>query len=453
MLYLKRKADDYLESWYNDASKKPLIIKGARQVGKSETVRQFGKQHYDNVIEINFSLRPEFKRITSTGYSVEDIIRQISIIRPYLRFIPNKTLFFFDEIQDHPDIATSFKSFAQDGRFDVIGSGSMLGINYKAISSFPAGYIDNYTMRSLDFEEFLWACGYMQEQIEKFLENIRKHDPFSEAIMYVMEKRFMDYCILGGMPEIVRSFFEKGNFSGTLKKQRDLMEAYKADVRKYAVGVDQTRILNVLDSIPNQLAKENKKFQISKVSKDARFKDYRGCIEWLNDAGIIHICHALHQPALPLKSNYKPDVIKIYFADTGLLIGQLDDEAQKDLRNNQNLGTYKGALYENIVGEALVKAGFELAYYKKENATIEEDFFVRQGNNVVPIEVKSSNSQARSLKILINSDKFPEITWGIKFAKANIGFKENILTLPYWSSFLLDRIITNAKGRKEQLTI
>lgn len=441
MLYLKRKADVFLKSWSSDASKKPLIIRGARQVGKSETIRQFGKQHYDNVIEINFSLHPEFKRITSTGYSVENIIRQISIIRPSFRFVPNKTLFFFDEIQDHPDIVTSFKSFYQDRRFDVIGSGSMLGINYKAISSFPVGCVDYYTMRSLDFEEFLWACGYTQEQIEELVINIKKHEPFSETIMYVMKERFMDYCILGGMPEIVRSFFEKGNFSGALKKQRDLMEAYKADVRKYAKGVDQTRILNILNSIPSQLAKENKKFQISKVAKDARFKDYRGCIEWLNDAGIIHICHALHQPILPLKSNYKPDVIKIYFADTGLLIGQLDDETQKDLRNNQNLGTYKGALYENIVGEALVKAGFELAYYKKENATIEEDFFIRSGNDVVPIEVKSNDNKSKSLNTLVASEKYPEITWGIKFAKANIGFANNILTLPHWTAFLLTRLI------------
>jgi len=444
MLYLKRKADIALENWLKDPNKKPLIIKGARQVGKSETIRHFGEQHYENIVEINFAIQPEFKQITNQGYSVDNVIRQISLLDSSLNFTPKKTLLFFDEIQDHPDIATSFKSFAQDGRFDVIGSGSMLGINYKAISSFPMGYVNYHTMRSLDFEEFLWACGYKQDFIEEIFSNIKGHEPFSQTVMYVMENKFMDYCLLGGMPEIVRNYFEKSSFEGSLEMQRQLMEEYKMDVRKYASGLDQARILNVLNSIPSQLAKENKKFQISKVAKKATFKDYRGCIEWLNDAGIINICHALHQPSLPIKGNYKPDVHKIYFSDTGLLIGQLDDESQRDLRVNKNFGTYKGALYENIVGEALVKAGFELAYYKKENATLEEDFFVRCSDDLVPIEVKSSNSQSKSLRTLITSDKYPQITWGIKFAKANIGFKDNILTLPYWSAFLIDRLVKNA---------
>ncbi len=446
MLYLKRKADFFLNNWLADTEKKPLIVKGARQVGKSETIRHFAKEHYENVIEINFALQPEFKQITSNGYTVDNVTKQISLLKSSIRFIPGKTLLFFDEIQDHPDIATSLKSFAEDGKYDVIASGSMLGINYyDNIASIPVGYATDYIMRSLDFEEFLWACGYNEELIDEICENIKNKEPFSEAMMYSMNNRFMDYCILGGMPEIVRTFFERNSFEGTLKKQRQLMKSYKADVQKYAIGIEKTRILNVLNSIPSQLAKENKKFQISKVAPRAKNQDYHGCIEWLESAGIINVCHALHRPTLPIKGNYALDKYKIYFADTGLLIGQLDDEAQSDLRSNQNLGTYKGGLFENIIGEALAKAGFELVYYKRENSTLEEDFFVRCKDNLVPIEVKASNNRARSLRTLIDSDKYPEITWGIKFAKTNIGLTDNILTLPCWTAFLLDKIIKNIK--------
>lgn len=443
MLYLKRKADDYLETWRKSQDKKPLIIKGARQVGKSETIRRFGQKNYESFIEINFVINPEFKVITSQGYIVENIIKQITLLNPSSKLIPGETLLFFDEIQDHPDIVTSFKSFAIDGRYDVIASGSMLDINYSKIASIPVGYKTDFIMRSLDLEEFLWAYGYKEDFAHEILQNIKKREPFSEAIMDAMNKKFTEYCILGGMPEIVRNFFERNSFEGTLERQKQLMEEYKADARKYAVGMDKARIVNVLNYIPSQLAKENTKFQISKVAKDARFKYYRGCLEWLSDAGIINICHALSQPAFPIKGNYESDKCKIYFADTGLLMGQLGPQVQNALLTNQDIGRYKGGLFENIIGEALVKSSFELVYFKRENSPLEEDFFVECGNQIVPIEVKSDNDQSKSLKTLISSDKYPDIHWGIKFAKANIGFANSILTLPHWTAFLLNRLINN----------
>lgn len=259
--------------------------------------------------------------------------------------------------------------------------------------------------------------------------------------MAVCEGLFLDYCILGGMPAVVREYIEKGNFEGSLATQRQLLADYKEDIRKYAEGLDQTRILNVFNQIPPQLAKENKKFQISKVASGARFKDYRGCIEWLKDAGMINICYCLYFPELPLKGNYEETKYKIYFADSGLLVAMLDDAAQDDLRMNKNLGVYKGALYENIVGEALVKGGYELYYYKRDDSTLEEDFFVRTASDLIPVEVKSTGGRSKSLRTLIDGKKYADIRYGIKFAGTNIGYSDNIYTFPYFCAFLLKRYL------------
>lgn len=252
----------------------------------------------------------------------------------------------------------------------------------------------------------------------------------------------MDYCILGGMPAVVREFIENKTFEGTLEIQRQLIADYKEDIRKYAEGLDQTRILNVFNSIPVQLAKENKKFQLSKVEKGARFKDYRGCVEWLEDAGMVNLCYCLLGAELPLKGNFDSNKFKMYFCDTGLFVALLDDEAQEDLRANKNLGVYKGALYESIVAEALVKSGYGLYYYKKENATLEQDFFVRTADNLVPLEVKSKNGKSKSIKTLIASEKYDDISYGIKLCAGNIGVNDNLYTFPYYCTFLLKRYLT-----------
>ena len=295
----------------------------------------------------------------------------------------------------------------------------------------------DYEMYSLDFEEFLWAKGYGDDIRQNLLEHMWTLQPFSTLEMNVFLSLFMDFCVLGGMPAVVRDYIQCGTFEGSLSTQRQLIADYKEDIRKYASGVDQTRILNVFEHIPVQLAKDNKKFQISKVAAGARFKDYRGCIEWLRDAGIINVCYCLAFPELPLKGNYDDTRYKLYMADTGLFVSMLDEEAQDDLRANKNLGIYKGGLYENIVAEGLVKAGYNLYYYKKENATLEEDFFVRTKDSLVPVEVKAKNTKAKSLQTLINSSSYPDIRFGIKLARTNIGYSEKVYTFPYFCTFLL----------------
>lgn len=447
-MYLKRKIDLFLDEWKKDADRKPLIVKGPRQVGKTESIRRFGTQNYNNIIEINFVEEPKYKAITADGYKTDDIIKNISRIDPSKKFEAGKTLVFFDELQEFPEISTALKFFRIDGRFDVICSGSMLGINYRRIESNSVGYKTDYEMYSLDFEEFIWAKGYDSSFTDDMLANMIELKPFNQVMLDICDSLFMDYCILGGMPAVVREYIQKGTFEGSLATQQQLLADYKEDIRKYADGMDQARIINVFNQIPPQLAKDNKKFQISKVASGARFKDYRGCIEWLTDAGMTNICYCLNFPELPLKGNYDETKYKLYFADTGMLVAMLDEEAQEDLRANKNLGVYKGALYENIVAEALKKSGYNLYYYKREDSTLEEDFFVRTANELIPVEVKATNGKAKSLRTLIQSDKYSDIRYGIKFIHGNIGLSDNVYTFPYFCAFLLKRFLRE-KGHVE----
>lgn len=440
-IYLKRKVDTFLINWKANPNHLPLVIKGPRQVGKTESIKRFAKSEYKNSVYINFVEEPKYKHIIEDGYKTEDIIRNISRIDPSKKFEAGETLIIFDELQEYPEIATALKFFNVDGRFDVICSGSLLGIHYKRIESNSVGYKIDYNMYSMDFEEFLWAKGYDDIAIKDMLWHMKSQKPFNDAEMTTYSNLFLDFCILGGMPAVVKGYISRGTFEGSLDLQRQLLEDYKEDIRKYAEGMDQTRILNVFEQIPVQLAKDNKKFQISKVASGARFKDYRGCIEWLRDAGIVNICYCLNYPELPLKGNYDDLKYKLYFFDTGLFVAMLDEEAQEDLRANKNLGVYKGALYENIVSEALTKCGYGLYYFKKEDSTLEEDFFVRTAENLVPVEVKATRGTAKSLRTLIQRDNYPDIQWGIKFTAGNIGFGDKIYTFPYFCTFLIKEYI------------
>ena len=441
MELLKRKIDSYLLEWKNNPERKPLIVKGARQVGKTESIRHFAKNNYKSVIEINFVLQKQFKSIFEEGFEVDTIIKNISLINPNLKFIPGDTLIFFDELQDCINCATSLKSFNQDRRYDVICSGSLMGINYNEIESNSVGNKEDYEMYSMDFEEFLWAKGYKEEQIENFYVHMKKLIPFSEIELSVMFNNFKEYMVIGGMPAIVNSFIKNNNYSGTLKMQKQIIQDYEEDITKYAGGLDHGRILNVYHKIPVFLGNENKKFQISKVETGARNREYIGIIDWLNQAEIINICYCLEQPELPLGGNFNPDNYRIYFKDTGLLIGSLDEEAQEDLRNNKNFNVYKGAIYENIVGDMLVKQGYKLYFYKNEKGTIEMDFFVRDTDSLIPIEVKANDGSTVSLNNLIEGEKYTDIKYGIKLGYKNIGFNGKFYTFPYFLTFLLKKYL------------
>ena len=437
MVYFKRKIDKFLADWKNNHSRKPLIIKGARQIGKTESILHFAHENYENVVYINFVLDKKYTTIVNDGYDVETVVKNITLINPSTKFIPDKTLIVFDEIQEYPDIATTLKPFNLYGKYDVICSGSMLGINYKKIHSNSVGSKTAYEMFSMDFEEFLWAKGYEDTAINSILEHMISLTPFSETEVSVYKSLFLDYCVLGGMPDVIKGYIKTGTFSQSLEIQGQIRLDYEEDVRKYAEGLDQAKIISVYRSIPAQLAKENKKFQFSIIDKKARSREYTGCIEWLIDAGVVTECNCLNYPELPLKGNVDNSKYKLYYPDTGLLISALDEEAQEDLRVNKNLGVYKGALYENFVAEAFVKQGLGLFYYKKDNSTLEEDFFVRSKNELIPVEVKSNNDSSKSLTALIKSDRYADIKHGIKLGDFNVGVANNIYTFPYFCAFML----------------
>lgn len=440
-MYLKRKIDEFLVQWKNNKDRLPLIVKGARQIGKTESINHFAKKYYSNIVYINFVLEPKYKTILSDGYDADSIVKNITLLDTQKKFIKDDTLLIFDEIQEYPDIATSLKSFKVDGKYDVICSGSLLGIHYQKIHSNSVGYKTDYEMYSMDFEEFLWAKGYDDTQIADLLKHMILQKPFGQTQFEVYKKLFLDYCILGGMPAVVRQYIETNSFSNTLEIQNQIRLDYEEDIRKYAQGLEQTKIASVYRNIPVQLAKENKKFQYNKLGKNARSREYTGCIDWLKDAGVISICYCLHFPELPLKGNYDENKFKLYYPDTGLLISTLDEEAQDDLRANKNLGIYKGALYENFAAEAFLKQGLGLYYYKKENATLEEDFFVRTKDVLIPVEVKANKNSSKSLNQLISNKNYSDIHYGIKLGDSNIGFENNIYTFPYFCAFLLKRYL------------
>lgn len=442
---LKRKIDKYLTDWKNKPDRKPLIIKGARQIGKTRSVEWFAGQNYASVIEINFIEQKKYREIFNDGFEVDAILKNISLLNPELKFIPGNTIFFFDELQACPNCATSLKFFKLDGRFDVICSGSLMGISYNEIESNSVGYKEDYEMHSMDFEEFLWAKGYNDEFTADLLSHMLDVRPLSELQMDTLMSLFRDYVIIGGMPEVVSTYVRNKNFSGTLDIQRQLLKDYEEDITKYVEGLDKAKVKAVYNHISTFLAKENKRFQITKIARNARNRDYMGCVEWLADAGVVNVCYCLNQPELPLKGNYDPKMYKIYFKDTGLLIASLDEEVQEDLRANKNLGTYKGAIYENIVGDMLVKQGYRLFYYHSDRPALEMDFFIRDADSLIPVEVKANDGATASLNRLLNDDKYNDVKYGIKLGYRNIGFNGKFYTFPYFLTFLLRRFVAESK--------
>lgn len=304
-------------------------------------------------------------------------------------------------------------------------------------------------MFSMDFEEFLWARGYSAEQIENLYTHMLTLELFSQMELDTIMDVFFDYMTIGGMPEVVKKYVDNGHFSGILQLQRQLLKDYEEDITKYAKATEKAKILAVYNHISTFLAKENKKYQITKIAKGARNREYIGSVEWLKEAGVINVCYCLNNVELPLRGNYDADCYKIYYHDTGLLIASLDEEAQEDLRANRNFGTYKGAIYENIVGEMLRKSGYgQLYFYKHDNPAFEMDFFVRDSNSLIPVEVKVRDGATASLNNLIKWESYPDVKYGIKFGYKNIGWNGKFYTFPYFLAFLLKRFL-----KENQITL
>ena len=368
---------------------------------------------------------------------MNDIIKELSFLNPKFQFIENDTLIFFDEVQEFPNAVTSLKFFALDGRFDVICSASLLGVHYNKINSIPIGFKQDYIMRSLDFEEYLWANGYSEEQIEDIFNCMKRLEKLPEVYMFKLREIFKDYIFVGGMPEAVDLFVKYGTFTKVFPIQQMIYQNYYDDIGKYIEVLDVVKVKNVYKHISSQLAKDNYKFQISKMKHGARFREYIGVEEWLNDAGIINIDYNLQTLDLPFVSYEISNYFRIYFADHSLFVASLDEEAKKDLIENNNYDIYNGALYESLVSEELVKSGYKLYFYKNESGEIELDFVIRVKNEIIPIEVKRNRGRSKSLNAILNGNN--NIKYGIKLTDGNIGYIDNKFTFPYFLIFLLKR--------------
>jgi len=433
---LKRKIYNRLVEWKHQANKRPLMIKGARQVGKTYIIKEFAKQNYKSLIEINFDRDPELKDIFAGNLSAKNIISQISLHIIGSEIIEGQTLLFLDEIQNCPNARTALKFLAEQKIVDVIASGSLLGVHIKEVPSIPSGYVESFNMYSLDFEEFLWAMGIKEDAIALVKEFYQKIEPVPSATHNKMMELFKQYIVVGGMPRVVNTFIEDLDYQKAFLVQKDQIKDYYDDIAKYAIGTDKMKAKECFSSIPRQLAKDYKKFMYSDVQPKGNRRMLGGALGWLLDAGIVSFCYNLKTLDKPLYSYAIQEQFKVYMNDTGLLIAMLDPSSAKDILEG-NLGTYKGAIFENIIAEILTKAGHDLYYYAKGN-NLEIDFITRLEGDVVAVEVKSAdNSKSKSLNSVLKQS--PTIK-GIKLSMKNIGKTPNGLSIPlYMAMFLFEQ--------------
>ena len=434
---IKRKMYKYLINWKQKKDKSALIIKGARQVGKSYLVREFGRNEYEGYIEINFLKNPLYKNIFKGDLSAEEIFKMLSAYIPNLKIIPFKTLLFLDEIQVCAEARTAVKFLVEDGSVDVISSGSLLGLSYledddKNVTeptSLPVGYEEQITMYSLDFEEFLWAKGYNDDAIAYLKDFYISNKEVPKELNDKYLELFREFMIVGGMPEVVQTFIDTNNFQEASKIQGKILADYQDDISKHAKGQEKIKVRQCYDSIPKQLAKEYKKFQYSVVEKGKTSKKYGGSIKWLCDSSLVNKCSNVNEAYIPLLAYEMDDQFKLYLNDTGLLLYLYGPETKLAILNNTLKGNAKGGIYENIISESLLKRGYKLYYYKTQNSSMEIEFVIEKNGEVIPLEVKAGNDSTPSLNSFINK-YHPKVSY--KFVNGNVGFLDGKKTLPHY---------------------
>lgn len=448
---LKRKIETYLANWKMSEDRKPLVIKGIRQCGKTYIVQKFAKENYDNVVYMNFILEPDKKSAFTGNIDVDTIILNLSALIPGSRFVSDKTCIILDEIQECKEARTALKSFHIDGRFDVIATGSLLGVRGYGQSnkkkeeegqdSIPVGYETVIDMYPLDFEEFLWANGINESVINSVKSCFEHESAVPDGIHKAMMELLYRYVIVGGLPEVVNTFLETKNIELIYKVQRNLVAEYEEDMVKYADDADKAHIRECFESIPKQLAKENKKFQYSVVKRGGRASQYVGSIQWLEDAGIVQRCYNTTITELPLDGNSVKDCFKVYTTDIGILMAMLDYGTQADILKGNLLG-YKGAIFENLMADFLHKSGQRLYYFHKDSG-LELDFLVRFKGECVVLEVKAKTGKTKSLNTVLKNENVYHVNNAIKLGSYNVGRKGKILTIPLYMGFLVQDKLTD----------
>lgn len=435
---LKRKIEQELLNWKNTPGHKPLIVKGCRQCGKTYSVKKFAEEHYENVVYINFFESSIYAAAFSGSLEPDHITMMLSaLLGNKANFVPGKTVLIFDEIQECPEARTSLKFFRNDARYDVICTGSLLGVKGygREPRSVPVGYETVITMYPLCFEEFLWANGISESLIVLLKKHINEKTPVEEALHIKLKQLLLQYAVVGGMPDVVQTFIDTKQMNTVLAMQRDIVRSYEDDMVKYADETDKALIKQCFQSVPKQLAKENKKFQYSLIKKGSTAAKFAGSLQWIEDAGIITRCYSLHATELPLDGNSDDSIFKVYMADTGLFVSMLEDGTQFDILNGNLLG-YKGAIFENLAADIFTKMGRKLYYYHRDSG-LEIDFFIRYKGKCTPVEVKAVHGNAKSLKTVLKNTDVYHLSSAVKLGDYNVGEENGILTLPFYTAFLL----------------
>lgn len=435
---LKRKIEQQLIDWKKTKSHNPLIIKGCRQCGKTFSVLDFANKNYENVVYLNFFENPAYSAVFDGSLNIDDIVMYLTaLLGNKATFVPYNTCLILDEIQECPKARAALKFFKTDGRYDVICTGSLLGVSgYKEQPvSIPVGYETIITMFPLDFEEFLWANGIANGIIEELKSSMRSVSKVPEVLHNRINELLLQYVVVGGMPAVVNEFIGTKMINRVQQMQRDIINGYRDDMIKYASTGDKARIRECFDSIPKQLGKENKKFQYSIIKKKGTTSMYAGSLQWIEDAGIISRCYNLSITELPLEGNAIENVFKVYMTDIGLFISMLEEETAYDILNGSLLG-YKGAIFENLVADFLTKSGKKLYYFHKESG-LEVDFVTRLSGKCVLLECKATSGNTKSTKTILKHPEKYHVYHAIKLGNYNVGLANGILTLPLYMGFLI----------------
>ena len=434
---LKRKLLEELRNWVKTKNRKCLIVQGARQTGKTFTIEKFAEERYEETVEISFKQTPSASEIFSGDLTVDNMVMAMRFRFPDKKVVPEKTLIFLDEIQECQEAITSLKFWALDNRFDVIASGSLLGIDYKRASSYPVGYVDYLTMHGLDFEEFLWGLGLSDDMISMLRSHLETKTAIPEAVHKQMMGYFRLYTAIGGMPEAVQTYLDTKDFRSVDNVQRNLLRGYQYDIAHYAAAEEKVKAEKCYLTLARQLLdKENHKFQYKEIEHGARAQKYYSSIEWLLRADMVHLCRRVTDIRYDLDDYARDDFFRAYTTDLSLLVAMKDFSLKQHIVENTLTGNTKGGLYECAVADALYKKGYRLYFYKNETTKKELDFIIQKNGQVVPVEVKSGNTAANSLNTVIKNKE--QITYAYKFADGNIGVTEDgIITLPlYMCAFI-----------------
>lgn len=422
---MKREIQNKLIAWKTSTSRKPLILKGARQVGKTYVLNEFGLTVYNNVAYFNFENTRALHELFANTLQPLEIIKTLSIYSG-IEIKPATTLIIFDEIQECGAALNSLKYFNElANEYHICAAGSLLGITLA--KGFPVGKVDFLSLYPLSFNEFLWASD--QEQLAKYLEEITEIKPLPEIIHEKLAQLFREYLYIGGMPRVILTYLETGDLNQARLVQNNILEAYRLDFAKHAPTNTIMRLNQVWSVIPSQLAKENKKFIYSTIRKGARAQDFENAIQWLLEAGLIHKVYHLNAPTLPLNAYIDYEIFKIYTTDVGLLGAMANLPLQVVLKSNDVLQEFKGAIAENYVAKVLAKHGQGLFYWTSGGAA-ELDFIIQDAQYIYPIEVKSGQSTKKKSLLTYMQKYQPRIA--IRVSAMNLRLDGDIFNCPLY---------------------